>query len=148
MSTEKTGTTPAVVPGDDPAARGSAQVGVVGMAVMGSSLARNIARHGYRVALYNRTFAKTEEVVRDHGHEGSFVPAQRIEDFVAALEAPRRIIIMVQAGQGTDAVIDELVPLLAEGDIVVDGGNAHYQDTRRREQALREHGLHFVGAGI
>ena len=81
-------------------------------------------------------------------HEGSFVPAQRIEDFVAALEAPRRIIIMVQAGQGTDAVIDELVPLLAEGDIVVDGGNAYYQDTRRREQALREHGLHFVGAGI
>ncbi len=148
MSTERTGTTPAVVPADDPAARGSAQVGVVGMAVMGSSLARNIARHGYRVALYNRTFAKTEEVVRDHGHEGNFVPAQRIEDFVAALEAPRRIIIMVQAGQGTDAVIDELVPLLAEGDIVVDGGNAHYQDTRRREQALREHGLHFVGAGI
>ncbi|WP_226345440.1 NADP-dependent phosphogluconate dehydrogenase [Agilicoccus flavus] len=125
-----------------------AQVGVVGMAVMGSSLARNIARHGYRVALFNRTHARTEKVVADHGGEGSFVPAENLEDFVASLERPRRIIIMVQAGKGTDATIEALVPLLQEGDIVVDGGNAFYEDTRRRERELREHGLHFVGAGI
>ena len=86
---------------------GPAEVGVVGMAVMGSSLARNIAHKGYRVALYNRTPSRRpRDVIRDHGGEGAFVPAEKIEDFVAALERPRRIIIMVQAGKGTDAVID------------------------------------------
>ena len=125
-----------------------AQVGVVGMAVMGSSLARNLARHGYRTAIYNRTNAKTHNVIEQHGSEGDLVPSDSIEDFVASLERPRRIVIMVQAGPGTDATIDALVPLLEEGDIVVDGGNAFYEDTRRREQKLREHGLHFVGAGI
>ena len=125
-----------------------AQVGVIGMAVMGSSLARNIARHGYRVALFNRTFARTEQVMKDHGSEGNFVPAEKVEDFVNSLERPRRIIIMVQAGAGTDATIESLIPMLEEGDIVVDGGNAFYEDTRRREEALRAHGLHFVGAGI
>ena len=69
-------------------------------------------------------------------------------DFVAALERPRAVIVMVKAGEPTDAVIDELVPLLDEGDIIVDGGNAHFADTRRREEALREHGLHFVGMGV
>ena len=134
--------------GGDAPEPGSAQVGVIGMAVMGSSLARNMARHGYRVALYNRTFAKTRAVVAEHGGEGTFLPAEHLADFVAALEKPRRMVIMVQAGTGTDAVIEELIPLLEPGDIVVDGGNAYYEDTRRREKALREHGLHFVGAGI
>ncbi len=126
----------------------TAQVGVIGMAVMGSSLARNIARHGYRIAIYNRTTSKTEAVIEDHGDEGDFVPASELEEFVASLERPRRIIIMVAAGKGTDATIESLVPLLDQGDIVVDGGNSFYQDTRRREAALREKGLHFVGAGI
>ncbi|MFL6044780.1 MAG: NADP-dependent phosphogluconate dehydrogenase [Propionibacteriaceae bacterium] len=127
---------------------GSAEVGVVGMAVMGSSLARNMARHGYRVALFNRTHSKTQEVVTDHGSEGTFVPAETVEEFVASLERPRRIVIMVKAGKGTDATIDSLLPHLEEGDIVVDGGNAYFEDTRRREARLREMGLHFVGAGI
>ncbi|WP_040157857.1 NADP-dependent phosphogluconate dehydrogenase [Mobilicoccus massiliensis] len=126
----------------------TAQVGVIGMAVMGSSLARNIARHGYRVAVYNRTYSRTQGVIADHGTEGQFVPAEDLADFVASLERPRRIIIMVQAGAGTDATIESLIPLLEEGDIVVDGGNAYFEDTRRREKELREHGLHFVGAGI
>ena len=129
-------------------APGSAQVGVIGMAVMGSSLARNMARHGYRVAIFNRTFAKTEQVMRDHGGEGAFFPSEKVEDFVASLERPRRIVIMVQAGKGTDATIDSLLPFLDEGDIVVDGGNAFYEDTRRREERLRGMGFHFVGAGI
>jgi 6-phosphogluconate dehydrogenase len=126
----------------------SAQVGVVGLAVMGANLARNFARHGHAVALYNRTQARTDALVQAHGDEGTFVPATSVEDFVASLERPRRIVVMVQAGAGTDATIDALVPHLEDGDIVVDGGNAHFEDTRRREAALREHGLHFVGAGV
>ena len=125
-----------------------AQVGVIGMAVMGSNLARNLARKGFRVALYNRTAARTDEVIALHGSEGDFVPFHELADFVASLERPRRIILMVKAGGPTDATIDALIPLLEEGDIVVDGGNSFFQDTRLREQRLRGLGLHFVGAGI
>ena len=125
-----------------------AQVGVIGMAVMGSNLARNLARKGFRVALYNRTAARTDEVIALHGSEGDFAPFHELADFVASLERPRRVILMVKAGGPTDATIDALVPLLEKGDIVVDGGNSFFQDTRRREQRLRDLGLHFVGAGI
>ena len=125
-----------------------AQVGVIGMAVMGSNLARNLARKGFRVALYNRTAARTDEVMALHGFEGKFVPSHDLADFVASLERPRRVILMVKAGGATDATIDALIPLLEKGDIVVDGGNSFFQDTRRREQRLRDLGLHFVGAGI
>ncbi len=125
-----------------------AQVGVIGMAVMGSNLARNLARRGFRVALYNRTAARTDEVIALHGSEGDFAPFHELADFVASLERPRRVILMVKAGGPTDATIDALVPLLEKGDIVVDGGNSFFQDTRRREQRLRDLGLHFVGAGI
>ncbi len=125
-----------------------AQVGVIGMAVMGSNLARNLARRGFRVALYNRTAARTDEVIALHGSEGDFAPFHELADFVASLEHPRRVILMVKAGGPTDATIDALVPLLEKGDIVVDGGNSFFQDTRRREQRLRGLGLHFVGAGI
>ena len=125
-----------------------AQVGVIGMAVMGSNLARNLARRGFRVALYNRTTARTDEVIALHGSEGDFAPFHELADFVASLERPRRVILMVKAGGPTDATIDALVPLLEKGDIVVDGGNSFFQDTRRREQRLRDLGLHFIGAGI
>ena len=125
-----------------------AQVGVIGMAVMGSNLARNLARRGFRVAIHNRTASRTDEVIALHGSEGDFVPSHDLADFVASLERPRRIILMVKAGGPTDATIDALIPLLEEGDIVVDGGNSFFQDTRRREQRLRDLGLHFVGAGI
>ena len=125
-----------------------ANIGVVGLAVMGSNLARNLARHGHVVAVHNRSHSRTATLLEEHGSEGTFVGSETLEDFVSSLERPRRVIIMVKAGAGTDAVIDQLVPLLEEGDIVVDGGNAHFADTRRREAALREHGLHFVGTGI
>jgi 6-phosphogluconate dehydrogenase len=115
---------------------------------MGRNLARNLARHGYRVALHNRTFERTRSLVAEHGNEGSFLPAESVGAFVASLERPRAMIIMVKAGEPTDAVIGELVPLLDEGDIVIDCGNAHYADTRRREQELRARGLHFVGSGV
>ncbi len=125
-----------------------AQIGVTGLAVMGRNLARNLARHGYAVAVHNRSHARTTSLVAEHGDEGTFVPAESMADFVAALERPRTVIVMVKAGEPTDAVIDELVPLLEPGDIVVDAGNAHFPDTRRREAALRERGLHFVGTGV
>ena len=125
-----------------------AQIGVTGLAVMGRNLARNLARHGYVVSLHNRSPERTRSLVKEHGDEGTFVPAESMNEFVASLSRPRAIIIMVKAGEATDAVIDELVPLLDEGDIVIDCGNAHFMDTRRREAALREHGLHFVGCGV
>ncbi|HZE48412.1 MAG TPA: NADP-dependent phosphogluconate dehydrogenase [Jatrophihabitantaceae bacterium] len=125
-----------------------AQIGVTGLAVMGRNLARNLARHGHTVALHNRSPERTRSLVEQHGDEGTFVSSESMTDFVASLERPRAIIIMVKAGDPTDAVIDELVPLLDEGDIVIDCGNAHFLDTRRREAALREHGLHFVGCGV
>ena len=132
----------------EPTSTARADVGVVGLAVMGSNLARNFASKGFTVALHNRTRAKTDELMAAHGADGDFVPSATIEEFVASLERPRRVIIMVQAGKATDAVISSLVPHLEAGDIVVDGGNAHYEDTRRREAELRAQDLHFVGAGI
>jgi 6-phosphogluconate dehydrogenase len=125
-----------------------ADIGVTGLAVMGRNLARNLARHGHTVALHNRSPERTRSLVKEHGDEGTFIPSESMRDFVASLERPRAVIVMVQAGAATDAVIDELVPLLEDGDIVVDCGNAHFMDTRRREAALREHGLHFVGCGV
>jgi 6-phosphogluconate dehydrogenase len=126
----------------------NAQIGVTGLAVMGRNLARNLARHGFVVAVHNRSAERTRDLVERHGNDGSFVPSQSMSDFVASLERPRAVIIMVKAGAPTDAVIEELAPLMDEGDIIVDCGNAHYVDTRRREAALRERGLHFVGCGV
>ncbi len=130
------------------AATGTAQIGVTGLAVMGRNLARNLARHGFTVAVHNRSAERTRSLIAEHGDEGTFVASESLADFVASLERPRAVIIMVKAGGPTDAVIDDLVPLLEPGDIIVDCGNAHYADTRRREEALRGHGLHFVGTGV
>ncbi|MFG3306681.1 NADP-dependent phosphogluconate dehydrogenase [Streptomyces wuyuanensis] len=127
---------------------GTAQIGVTGLAVMGRNLARNFARNGYTVALHNRTTARTRELVESFGDEGAFVPTESAEEFVAALERPRRLMIMVKAGAPTDAVIEEFAPLLEPGDQIIDGGNAHFDDTRRRERELRERGIHFVGVGV
>ena len=126
----------------------TAQIGVTGLAVMGSNIARNFANHGYTVALHNRSVAKTDALLAAHGSEGSFVRTETMAEFAAALEKPRRALIMVKAGEPTDAVIDELCAVFEPGDIIIDGGNALYTDTIRREKAVRERGLHFVGAGI
>ncbi|MBW1640777.1 NADP-dependent phosphogluconate dehydrogenase [Microbacterium resistens] len=126
----------------------AANIGVVGLAVMGSNLARNLAsREGNTVAVYNRSRAKTDELVAAHPEAG-FLPAFSYEEFAASLSTPRTAIIMVKAGAGTDAVIDELVKVFEPGDIIVDGGNAYFPDTIRRERAVRETGINFVGAGI
>lgn len=125
-----------------------ADIGVTGLATMGRNLARNFARHGYAVAVHNRSHSRTEALVKEFGGEGTFLPSEEMAAFVASLKRPRRAIIMVKAGAGTDAVIDELAALMEPGDMIVDGGNAHFDDTRRREAALRERGIHFVGTGI
>ncbi len=125
-----------------------AQIGVVGLAVMGSNLARNFARNGHTVAVYNRSQGKTDALIEQHGNEGDFIPASSIEEFVDSLEKPRRAIIMVQAGAATDAVIDQLANAMDEGDIIIDGGNALFSDTIRREADIAQRGLNFVGAGI
>jgi 6-phosphogluconate dehydrogenase len=127
---------------------GSANIGVVGLAVMGSNLARNLAsREGNTVAVYNRSPERTRTLVEEHPEAG-FVASESIEDFAASLSRPRTAIIMVQAGAGTDAVIEQLAGLFEQGDIIVDGGNANFHDTIRREKDLRERGLNFVGTGI
>ncbi|GGB93516.1 NADP-dependent phosphogluconate dehydrogenase [Cellulomonas carbonis] len=125
-----------------------AQIGVTGLAVMGRNLARNFARNGFVVAVHNRSVGRMRSLVAEHGGEGEFVGAESMADFVAALERPRKVVVMVKAGAATDAVIDELVPLLEPGDIVIDAGNAHFPDTVRREAALAGRGLHFVGCGV
>ena len=125
-----------------------AQIGVTGLAVMGANLARNFARNGYTVALHNRSVAKTDALLAAHGDEGEFIRTETLEELVANLESPRRVMIMVKAGGPVDSVIDQLVPLLDEGDIIIDGGNSHYTDTRRREASLAAKGLHFVGVGV
>ncbi len=126
----------------------AANIGVVGLAVMGSNLARNLAsREGNTVAVYNRSPEKTRDLVAAHPEAG-FVASETIEEFAASLSRPRTAIIMVKAGAGTDAVIDQLTAVFEPGDIIVDGGNALFTDTIRREKAVRETGINFVGAGI
>ncbi|MEP6815799.1 MAG: NADP-dependent phosphogluconate dehydrogenase, partial [Marmoricola sp.] len=129
-------------------AEGTADIGLTGLAVMGRNLARNIARNGHTVAVHNRTATRMTSLLDEHGTEGEFVGSESMEDFVASIRRPRAVIVMVKAGEATDAVVDELVPLLDEGDIVVDAGNAHFEDTLRRQHALEEKDLHFVGMGV
>ncbi len=125
-----------------------ANIGVVGLAVMGSNLARNLAsREGNRVAVYNRSVERTELLVSEHP-EANFIAATTIDEFVASLAKPRTAIIMVQAGAGTDAVINQLTERFEPGDIIVDGGNALFTDTIRREKEVSAKGINFVGAGI
>ena len=125
-----------------------ANIGVVGLAVMGSNLARNLAsREGNRVAIYNRSVEKTNQLTAYHP-EANFIASESIDDFVASLAKPKTAIIMVQAGAGTDAVITQLTERFEKGDIIVDGGNALYNDTIRREKEVSAKGIHFVGAGI
>jgi 6-phosphogluconate dehydrogenase len=124
-------------------------VGLIGLAVMGQNLALNIADHGFRISVFNRTTEKTDAFVAAHPDTpGGVVGTRTLQEFVASLSRPRKMILLVQAGKATDAVIDGLVPLLEAGDIVVDGGNALWTDTIRREKALREKGLRFIGSGV
>lgn len=123
------------------------QIGVVGMAVMGRNIALNIESRGYSVSIYNRTTSRTEEVIAENADK-HLVPTYSIEEFVESLEKPRRILLMVQAGRGTDATIESLLPHLDQGDILIDGGNTNYQDTMRRSEMLADSGINFLGTGV
>ena len=123
------------------------QIGVVGMAVMGKNLALNIESRGYTVSIFNRTGSKTEAVVAENPDK-NLVPTYTMEEFVESLEKPRRILLMVQAGKGTDATIQGLLPHLDTGDILIDGGNTFFKDTIRRSEELAESGVNFIGTGV
>jgi 6-phosphogluconate dehydrogenase len=124
------------------------QFGVVGLAVMGKNLALNVESRGYSVAVYNRTYQKTEDFLNEEAKGKNFVGAKTIEEFVDSLEKPRKIMLMVQAGPATDATIASLKPLLDKGDILIDGGNTFFKDTMRRNAELDESGIHFIGTGV
>jgi 6-phosphogluconate dehydrogenase len=123
-------------------------VGVIGMAVMGANLALNLARNGFAPAVYNRTTSVTDEFLANEGKGTGILGTTTPAELVAALERPRRILLMVKAGPAVDAVIEELAPYLEEGDILIDGGNSFFQDTERRSKDLANRGFHFVGMGV
>ncbi len=125
-----------------------ADLGVLGLAVMGANLARNAAGRGFGVALFNRHAERTDELVRDHGGEGRFSPTKSIAEFVAALSKPRIVIVLVQAGRPVDDVVDELIPHLDPDDILIDAGNSLFTDTIRRAKSCEAKRIRFVGMGV
>ena len=126
----------------------AADIGVVGLAVMGENLVLNMASRGYTVAVYNRTTAKVDAFLGARAAGKSIVGAWSAEELVAKLARPRRVMLMVQAGGAVDRVIETLVPLLEPGDVLIDGGNSNYQDTTRRTHTLRERGILYIGTGV
>lgn len=125
-----------------------ADIGVIGLAVMGQNLILNMNDKGFKVVAYNRTTAKVDEFLQGPAKGSNIVGAHSLEELVAKLAAPRKVMLMVRAGAVVDSFIDSLVPLLDKGDIIIDGGNTNYPDTNRRVQACREHGIHFIGTGV
>ena len=123
-------------------------IGLIGLAVMGENLVLNMESRGFRVAVYNRTTSVVEAFEAGRGKGKNFVFAKSLEEFVGALKKPRRAQIMVKAGAPVDAVINQLVPLMEPGDVIIDGGNSLWTDTQRREKALKEKGIHFFGVGV
>lgn len=123
------------------------KMGVIGLAVMGKNIAFNIESKGYSVSVYNRSQERTDEMMAE-ADDRQVEAHYTIEDFVQSLEKPRKILLMVAAGKPTDAVIEELLPHLDQGDIVIDGGNAFFEDTQRRNTELTKHGIHFIGTGV
>jgi 6-phosphogluconate dehydrogenase len=125
-----------------------ADIGLIGLAVMGQNLVLNMADHGYHVAVFNRTTRKVDDFVDGPAKDKSITGTHSMEELVAALQKPRRVMLMVKAGEVVDRFIDSLIPLLEPGDVIIDGGNSYYPDTTRRTAYLREKGLRFIGTGI
>ena len=124
----------------------TSEIGLIGLAVMGQNLALNVADHGFKISVYNRTTSKMEAFVTANPNTpGGLEGCETLEGFVASLKRPRKVIILVQAGWATDKVIEGLVELMEEGDIIIDGGNAKWDDTIRREKELTAKGLRFIG---
>jgi 6-phosphogluconate dehydrogenase len=122
--------------------------GLTGLATMGANLARNVAHHDIPIVVHNRTTSRMTKFVDEHGSEGPITGQESVQDWVNALERPRVLMSLVQAGPATDAVIDEIAPHLDEGDVLIDGGNANFRDTQRRHAKLQEQKIHFLGVGV
>lgn len=123
-------------------------MGLIGLAVMGQNLALNINDHGYRLTVYNRSGGKTDEFMATAAKDSNITAAYSLEELVSSLQKPRRVMLMIKAGKAVDIVIEQLLPLLEAGDIIIDGGNSHFPDTIRRTQELRRKGILFIGTGI
>src|SRR5215831_16198327 len=128
--------------------RESCDIGLIGLAVMGQNLVLNMNDHGYRVAVFNRTVSKVDEFIQNEAAGTQVVGAHSIEELVSALKRPRRVMMMVKAGETVDQMIELLLPHLEAGDIIIDGGNSHYPDTNRRTKDLAEKGIQFIGTGV
>jgi 6-phosphogluconate dehydrogenase len=123
-------------------------IGLIGLAVMGQNLVLNMNDHGFRVAVFNRTVSKVDDFLNDEAKGTTIAGAHSIEELTALLKRPRRVMLMVKAGETVDQVIDQLVPHLEPGDIIIDGGNSHFPDTTRRTEALAAKGILFIGTGV
>jgi 6-phosphogluconate dehydrogenase len=145
---DRSGRYPPIEAGQGGTMSATARFGVTGLAVMGANLARNVAHHDIPIAVHNRTTARTETFMADHGTEGPITGTESVADFVAAVERPRTVMVMVKAGAPVDAVIAELVPHLEPGDTIIDGGNSFFRDTQQRTRTLADQGLRFLGVGV
>jgi len=125
-----------------------ADIGLIGLAVMGENLVLNMESKGYTVAVYNRTVDKVDKFITGRGKDKNFIGARSIEELVASLDRPRKVMLLVKAGDPVDAFIEQLIPHLDAGDIIIDGGNSHFPDSERRTQYLESKGLLFVGSGV
>ena len=125
-----------------------ADIGLIGLAVMGENLVLNMESRGYTVAVYNRTVQKVTDFVEGRAKGKKIIGTYSLEEFVSSLKSPRKVMLMVKAGQPVDDFIDRLIPLLDQGDIIIDGGNSHYQDTNRRTQKVEAAGLLYIGTGV
>ena len=125
-----------------------ADIGLIGLAVMGENLVLNMERNGYTVAVYNRTVERVDKFISGRGKGKNFIPAHSIEEFVNSLDRPRKVMMLVKAGKPVDDFIEQLLPFLEKGDIIIDGGNSHYPDTIRRTKYVESKGLLYIGTGV
>lgn len=123
-------------------------IGLIGLAVMGQNLILNMADHGFTVVAFNRSVEKVHHFIANEAKGKSIIGAFSIEDLVSKLKSPKRIMLLVKAGDAVDSFINQLVPLLEQGDIIIDGGNSEYQDSERRSKDLAVKGIRFVGTGV
>ena len=129
--------------------KNKADIGLIGLAVMGQNLVLNMNDHGYAVAVFNRTTSKVDEFLNDAAKgRDTIIGTHSLAELVGALASPRKVMLMVKAGDVVDAFIDQLVPLLDTGDVIIDGGNSHFPDTTRRTRSLSEKGILYIGTGV
>ena len=126
----------------------NADIGLIGLGVMGSSLALNMESNGFTVAVHNRTTPQIDNIVNNRSKNNKIIGFENLKEFVDSIKTPRKIMLMVVAGPVVDDYIQKLIPLLDQGDIIIDGGNSHYPDTSRRTEELENKGLQFIGAGV